>query len=226
MHRRHVMDWRQAQHFERSQEQLDRLRAEIDTQVIWFTQAFRTEAKRVFGPDLQFEHDKSFLRRMANKIHKLIRWVDEDVPNKLRITLWPKLEKPFCWSITGSLMDLWMLPDLQLRRRKWPLALALRFMPPTVVARYRILWVGCADRANHFTGRLLHSGLPERLDSRRRYRNEVGFSGVAQLGKMVFDLLQFFVESLFDGRAFLQEFLNGRFLLRFPGALQREHFIN
>jgi hypothetical protein len=76
-----VMDWRQAQHFERSQEQLDRLRAEIDTQVIWFTQAFRTEAKRVFGPDLQF--DESFLRRMANKIHKLIRWVDEDVPNKL-----------------------------------------------------------------------------------------------------------------------------------------------
>jgi hypothetical protein len=75
-----VMDWPQAQHFKRSQEQLDKLRAEIDTQVIWFTQAFRTDTKQVFSPDLQFQRDKSFIRRMANQIR---RWVDEEVPNKL-----------------------------------------------------------------------------------------------------------------------------------------------
>lgn len=92
--------------------------------------------------------------------------------------------------------------------REWLLPFALRFAPTTVMSRNRLLGIGRADRADHFTGRL-RSGLPERPNPRRRYRNEVRSPGVTQLGKPVFGLLQVFVERLFDGRAFFQKLPKG-----------------
>src|SRR5580698_1317713 len=109
--------------------------------------------------------------------------------------------------------DPWMLPSLQFSRGEWPLALALRFMGTTIMPGHMIFGIGRANRADHFTGRLLRCCPPEWLNPRRRYRNEVRFPGVAQLGKLAFDLFRVFVERLFDSRALFQKLLNGRFLL-------------
>jgi hypothetical protein len=49
---------------------------------------------------------------------------------------------------------------------------------------------------------------------------------VAQLCKLVFDLLQVVVERLFDSRAPLQKFLNGRFTFAFVVVLQLQNVIH